>query len=62
LATAHDSIAYITNPLKTNNGELVTSFRCSPDTAHLEMLMMQKEYEQQKLHPQYHIPFPSVSL
>ena len=46
-ATAHDSIAYITNPKKTKSGELVTSYHCSPETAHLEMLMVQKEYEQQ---------------
>jgi hypothetical protein len=47
LITAKDSIDYITNPEKTRNGELVTSFRCSPDTAHFEIMMEQHEYEQQ---------------
>jgi hypothetical protein len=47
LITAKDSIDYITNPEKTRNGELVSSFRCSPDTAHFEIMMEQHEYEQQ---------------
>lgn len=46
LQTAYDSIAYIINPEKTRGGELVSSFRCSPDAAHLEMMLEQREYEQ----------------
>ncbi len=47
LITAKDSIAYITNPEKTDGGKLVTSFRCSPETAHFEIMMEQHEFEQQ---------------
>ena len=46
LVTARDSIAYIINPEKTQNGKLVTAFRCSPATAHFEIVMEQHEYEQ----------------
>lgn len=55
--TAKDSIAYIINPEKTRNGELVSGFRCSPDTAHFEIMMEQHEYEQQtgrKVIQEYH--------
>jgi hypothetical protein len=47
LVTAYDSISYITNPEKTENGQLVSSFRCSPETAHFEIMMEQNEYEQE---------------
>lgn len=47
LVTAKDSIEYITNPVKTDGGRLVASFRCSPETAYFEMMMEQHEYEQQ---------------
>ena len=46
LKTAEDSIYYIENPKKTRNGELVSTFRCSPKSAPLEMLHEQSLYEQ----------------
>ena len=46
LQTAFDSITYITNSAKTRNGELVSSFRCDPGTAHFEMIFEQHEFEQ----------------
>ena len=46
LQTAFDSITYITNPEKTRGGELVSSFRCEPGTAHFEMICEQREFEQ----------------
>ena len=35
-ATVHKAIAYICNPAKTDNSILVTSFGCSPETAHYD--------------------------
>ena len=35
-ATVHKTIAYICNPSKTDNSILVTSFGCSPETAHYD--------------------------
>ena len=35
-ATVHKAIAYICNPSKTDNSILVTSFGCSPETAHYD--------------------------
>lgn len=46
LQTAFDSITYITNPEKTRGGELVSSSRCEPGTAHFEMICEQHEFEQ----------------
>ena len=45
VATAHDSIAYIENPEKTRNGELVSSFHCFPESAYFEMIKAQQEFE-----------------
>lgn len=45
--TACDSIFYIENPKKTRNGELVSTFRCSPRSAPLEMIHEQSLYEQE---------------
>lgn len=47
LITARDSIGYIINPEKTDGGKLVTAYRCSPETAHFEIMMEQHEFEQQ---------------
>ena len=46
LKTAEDSIYYIENPQKTRKGELVSTFRCSPKSAPLEMMQEQFLYEQ----------------
>lgn len=46
LQTAFDSISYITNPKKTADGKWVSSFACSPDTAHFEIMMQHREAEQ----------------
>ncbi|MVB10823.1 Relaxase/Mobilization nuclease domain protein [Caprobacter fermentans] len=47
LQTAYDSISYITNPRKTRNGELVSAFRCSPNSAPFEIMYDQHMYEQE---------------
>ena len=44
--TACDSISYIENPKKTRGGELVTSFRCAPESAAVEIIHAQNLYEQ----------------
>jgi hypothetical protein len=46
METAYHTIAYIENPEKTRNGELVSAFRCDPHSAYLEMMLEQKSYEQ----------------
>ena len=45
--TACDSISYIENPKKTQDGKLVSAFRCSPRSAPLEMLYEQSACEQE---------------
>ena len=35
-ATVHKAIAYICNPAKTDTSILITSFGCSPETAHYD--------------------------
>ncbi|MVB11633.1 Relaxase/Mobilization nuclease domain protein [Caprobacter fermentans] len=47
METAYHTIAYIENPAKTRNGELVSAFRCDPNSAYLEMMLEQKSYEQE---------------
>lgn len=47
METAYHTIAYIENPKKTRNGELVSAFRCDPNLAYLEMMLEQKSYEQE---------------
>lgn len=46
LQTVFDSISYITNPLKTRDGKWVTGYKCSPDSAHYEILMQHRLAEQ----------------
>lgn len=46
LQTAFDSISYITNPQKTRNGKWVNGFKCSPNSAHYEILMQHRQAEQ----------------
>ncbi|WP_020072470.1 relaxase/mobilization nuclease domain-containing protein [Faecalispora sporosphaeroides] len=46
LQTAFDSISYITNPQKTRDGKWVTGYKCSPDSAHYEILMQHRLSEQ----------------
>lgn len=37
-------IGYVSNPKKTQQGELVTGFGCNPETADGEFLLMKREY------------------
>lgn len=46
METAYHTIAYIENPKKTRNGELVSAFRCDPNSAYFEMMLEQKSFEQ----------------
>ncbi len=41
----HDRTAYATNPEKTNDQELITSFECDPKIADSEFLLSKKHYE-----------------
>ena len=45
-ACLHDHTAYIQNPEKTEQGELVSSYQCSPLTVDEEFLLTKKLYEQ----------------
>ncbi len=36
--------SYIENPLKTENGELISSFECSPESADAEFLLSKAQY------------------
>lgn len=47
METAYHTIAYIENPEKTRNGELVSAFRCDPNSAYLEMMYDQSVYERE---------------
>jgi hypothetical protein len=38
-------IAYVKNPAKTEDGELVTSYQCDPEFADLQFLAAKKQYE-----------------
>lgn len=40
----HDVTDYMKNPLKTENGELVSSFMCAPETADTEFLLSKAQY------------------
>ena len=46
--TAGDAIkralGYIKDPMKTENGILVTSYGCTPQTAEAEFMLMRREY------------------
>ena len=46
--TAGDAIkralGYIKDPMKTENGILVTSYGCTPQTAEVEFMLMRREY------------------
>ena len=37
-------VDYIENPEKTNGGELISSYACSPETADQEFLLARNEY------------------
>lgn len=41
-----DRLDYSHNPIKTNDGELVTGYECDPRTAWEEFLLTKREYEQ----------------
>ena len=45
-ACLHDHTSYIQNPAKTEQGELVSSYQCSPLTVDEEFLLTKKLYEQ----------------
>ena len=45
-ACLHDHTSYIQNPAKTEQGELVSSYECSPLTVDEEFLLTKKLYEQ----------------
>lgn len=38
------AIGYIKDPMKTENGILVTSYGCTPQTAEAEFMLMRREY------------------
>ena len=40
----HDRTAYATNPEKTGNGELISSYECNPQTVENEFLLAKREY------------------
>lgn len=46
--TARDAIkralGYVKDPMKTENGILVTSYGCTPQTAEAEFMLMRREY------------------
>ena len=37
--------AYVENPEKTDNGELISAYKCNPDIAEKEFLFAQRQYE-----------------
>ena len=39
-----DVADYMENPLKTENGELISSFECAPESADSEFLLAKKQY------------------
>jgi hypothetical protein len=39
-----DVTDYMENPLKTENGELISSFECAPETADAEFLLAKNRY------------------
>lgn len=45
-ASIHERIDYSQNPEKTENGELITSYACQPDTAAEEFLLSRRQYKE----------------
>lgn len=45
-ACLHDHTSYIQNPAKTEQGELVSSYQCSPLTVDEEFMLTKRRYEQ----------------
>lgn len=45
-ASMHERIDYSQNPEKTENGELITSYACQPDTAAEEFLLSRRQYKE----------------
>ena len=43
--TFSDTLHYITNPVKTQNGELVNSYGCDPRTSHTEFHLTKRDYD-----------------
>jgi hypothetical protein len=43
-ATLKSSIAYITNPNKTEDGALISAYECDEHTADLQFLLAQQQY------------------
>ena len=43
--TFSDSLHYITNPAKTRNGELISTYGCDPRTAHTEFHLNKQDYD-----------------
>lgn len=43
-ASMHERIDYAENPDKTENGELITSYECQPETAAEEFLLSRRQY------------------
>lgn len=48
-ATVNKSIAYITDPAKTDGEIYVSSYGCSPKTAHLEFTQLSGKRKQLKI-------------
>ena len=42
--TIKRALGYIKDPMKTENGILVTSYGCTPQTAEAEFMLMRREY------------------
>lgn len=45
-ASMHERIDYSQNPEKTENGELITSYACKPETAAEEFLLSRRQYKE----------------
>lgn len=45
-ASMHERIDYAENPDKTENGELITSYECQPETAAEEFLLSRRQYRE----------------
>ena len=43
--TFSDSLHYITNPAKTRNGELISTYGCDPRTSHQEFHLTKQDYD-----------------
>lgn len=54
-ATVHKAIAYICNPDKTDGNILVSSYGCSPNTAHFDFKFALSKTSQQDENKAYHL-------